>query len=198
MVRLPAFTAVLLAAFLSAAPAGAFTPPEVYVRLTHANSIDHTPVSDWLPLSSAPRLNWLGGYELGYTFQSAPGSGSPQRAALQITGVPDGTPTQPQNTPYCTGGPGTVGTIVPVGVPIQFEGSGTYSVRVSVGPPSGGQNDCMTAAGSASSTGSFSADSPVGPAVVGSPLVFRTGAMPGDPFRGVRAPTPPGGDAETR
>jgi hypothetical protein len=198
MVRLPAYFAVLLTTLLWAAPAGAFTPPEIYVRLTHANSIDHTPVSDWMPLSAAPRLNWLGGYEIGYVFQSAPGAGSPQRAALSVSGVPDGTPTQPNNTPYCTGGPGTVGAIVPVGVPLQFEGSGTYSVRVSVGPPSGGPNDCMSGSGTASSTGSFSADSPVVPAVVGSPLVFRAGKQPGGAFSGVRSPTPPGGDPDTR
>jgi hypothetical protein len=198
MVRLPVLVAVLLLTFLWVAPAGAFTPPELYVRLTHANSIDHTPVSDWMPLSSAPHLNWLGGYEIGYTFQSAPGSGNPQRAALQITAVPDGTPTQPNNGPYCTGGPGTVGAIVPVGIPIQFEGSGTYSVRVSVGPPTGGPNDCMNGSGTASSTGSFSADSPVAPVVVGSPLVFRLGKTPGGAFSGVRSPNPPGGDPETR
>jgi hypothetical protein len=188
----------VLACLVWAAPAAAFTPPEIYVRLTHANSTDHTPVSDWMPLATAPRLNWLGGYEIGYVFQDAPGSGHPQRAALQITGVPDGQPTQPNNTPYCTGGPGTVGAIVPVGVPIQFEGSGAYEVRVSVGPPSGGPNDCMTGSGTASSTGSFTVDVPVDPAVVGSPLIVRTKPLTGDPFVGVRAPTPAGGEAETR
>ena len=188
----------LLATFLWAAPAAAFTPPELYVRLALANSIDHTPQSDWMPLSAAPRLNWLAGYEIGYRFQDAPGSGNPQRSALQITGVPDGQPTQPYNTPYCTGGPGTPGTIVPVGVPIQFEGSGTYTVRVSVGPPSGGQNDCMSGSGTASSTASFTVDAPVVPAVFGSPLIFRSKPLPGDPFVGVEATKPPGGDAETR
>src|SRR4051794_22812351 len=149
MVRLPAFTAALLATFLVASPARAFTPPELYVRLAHANSTDHTPASDWMPLSAAPHLNWLGGYEIGYAFQPSASSGNSQRAALEITGVPDGHVTQPLNATYCSGGPGTVGTIIPVAPPIQFEGSGTYSVRGSVGPPSGGPNDCITGGGGA-------------------------------------------------
>jgi hypothetical protein len=188
----------LVTSLLWSTPAGAFTPPELYVRLTHANSTDHTPVSDWMPLSAAPRLNWLGGYEIGYVFQDAPGSGHPQRAALKVTGVPDGNPTQPHNTPYCTRGPGTVGAIVPVGVPIQFEGSGAYAVSVSVGPPSGGPNDCMAGPGTATSTGSFTVDAPAAPAVAGSPLVFRAQRLDGDPFVGVATAAPPGGDGETR
>lgn len=196
--RLRVALPVLLASLACAAPAGAFTPPELYVRLAFANSIDHTPQSDWMPLSAAPTLNWLGGYQVGYKFQDAPGEGDPQRAALQIIQVPDGQPTQPLNTPYCTGGPGTVGTIVPVGSEIQFEGSGTYGVRVSVGPPSGGQNDCMSGSGTASSTASFTVDAPVAPAVVGSPLVFRSVLLAGNPFVGVESPAPPGGDADTR
>lgn len=188
----------LLASLLWAAPAGAFTPPELYVRLAHANSTDHTPASDWMPLSAAPRLNWLGGYEIGYAFEDAPGPDHVQRAALQVTGVPDGQPTQPRNTPYCSGGPGTVGAIVPVGVAIQFEGSGTYTVSVSVGPPSGGPNDCMAGPATATSTGSFTVDVPVAPAVVGRPLIFRAKPLAGTSFVGVRTPATPGGDPETR
>src|SRR3954454_25135569 len=111
MVRLAVVAAALLATFLLAAPAAAFTPPELYVRLTHANSTDHTPVSDWTPLSAAPRLNWLGGYEIAYVYEDAPGQGYSQRASIEVTGVPDGHATQPHNTPYCIGGPGTVGAI---------------------------------------------------------------------------------------
>jgi hypothetical protein len=55
----------LLASLLWAAPASAFTPPVLYVRLAHANSTDQTPASDWMRLSVTPRLNWLGGYEIG-------------------------------------------------------------------------------------------------------------------------------------
>jgi hypothetical protein len=181
-----------------AGQASAFTPPELYVRLANANSIDHTPQSDWMPLAAAPTLNWLGGYEIGYVFQDTAGSGDPQRAALQVTGAPDGQPTQPYNEPYCSGGPGTVGTIVPVGSKIQFEGSGVYTVRVSVGPPSGGQNDCMTGPESASSTGTFTVDAPVVPSVFGSPLAVRSKPPASDAFVGVRTVEPPGGTAETR
>jgi hypothetical protein len=188
----------LLASLLWAAPASAFTPPVLYVRLAHANSTDPTPASDWMRLSVTPRLNWLGGYEIGYAFEASSGSGDAQLAALQITGVPDGQPTQPLNTPFCSGGPGTVGVIVPVGTVIQFEGSGLYNVRVSVGPPSGGQNDCMAGTGTASSTGSFTVDAPVAPAVFGHPMIFRAKPLTGSQFAGVRTPVPPGGDADTR
>ncbi len=189
----------LLAGLLWAVPANAFTPPTLYVRLAHANSIDHSPAGDWLPLADTPHLNWLGGYEIGYVFEDSPAAGASQHAALQITGVPDGQPTQPQNTPYCLGGPGTVGTITPVGVEIQFEGTGTYSVSVSVGPATGGRNDCMGGAGSATSTGSFFADGSVAPAAVGGPLVYRDKPLKGaNAFAGVRAPIPPGGDGDTR
>jgi hypothetical protein len=187
-----------LASLLWAAPAGAFTSPEVYVRLAHANSIDHTPASDWIPLSAAPRLNWLGGYEIGYAFEDAPGANHVQRAALQVTGVPDGHPTQPRNTPYCSGGPGTIGTIVPVGTEIQFEGSGLYTVNVSVGPPSGGSSACMSGPGTATSTGSFSVSVHVAPAVIGHPMIFRAKPLAGSRFVGVRTTAPPGGDADTR
>jgi hypothetical protein len=185
----------LVAALLWAMPAAAFAPPALYVRLAHANSIDHTPVSDWVPLASAPTLNWLGGYEIGYVVET-PGA---QRAALQIAGVPDGQPTQPLNAPFCTGGIGVpAGGIAPVGVAIQFEGSGVYTVRVGVGPASGGPMDCLTGAGSAVSEGSFTVNAPTAPAVFGSPLVFRAKRLPDGAFAGVRALSPPGGEADTR
>jgi hypothetical protein len=187
----------LLASLVWAAPAGAFTSPVLYVRLAHANSTDHTPASDWMALSAAPRLNWLGGYEIGYAFEDPSASGK-ERAALQVTGVPDGHPTQPLNPPFCTGGPGTVGAIVPVGTVIQFEGSGLYTVKLSVGPPSGGATDCITGSGAASSTGSFTVDAPVAPAVFGRPMIFRAKPIAGARFVGVRTPAVPGGDADTR
>ena len=185
----------LSAALLWAPGAAAFSPPPLYVRLAHANSIDHTPVSDWMALSSAPTVSWLGGYEIGYAIES-PGA---QHTALQITAVPDGQPTQPLNTPYCNGGlPAAAGAIVPVGTEIQFEGSGVYTVRVSVGPSTGGPNDCLAGPATAASVGSFTVASPVAPAVIGSPLVFRAKRLPGDPFVGVGAVDPPGGQADTR
>jgi hypothetical protein len=188
----------LLASLLWAAPAGAFTAPALYLRLAHANSTDPTSASGWMPLSAAPRLNWLGGYEIGYAFEDAPGAGASQHAALQITGVPDGHPTQPLNTPYCSGGPGTVGAIVPIGTVIQFEGSGVYTATVSVGPPSGGPNSCIAGPGTASSSGSFTVDAPVAPTLFGRPLIFRAKPLAGSAFVGVRTLPPPGGDAETR
>ncbi len=185
----------LLGGLLWATPAAALAPPALYVRLANANSIDHTPVSDWMPLA-APTPNWLGGYEIGYAVES-PGA---QRAALQITGVPDGQATQPLNAPFCTGVAGVAaGSIVPVGVAIQFEGSGVYAVRVGVGPASGGPNDCLVAsAATAASEGSFTVSAPTAPAVVGAPLVFRAKRLPDGAFSGVRAPSPPGGEADTR
>jgi hypothetical protein len=196
--RLVAAVLGLGAGLVGAAPASAFTAPELYVRLANANSIDHTPASGWMPLSSTPRLNWLGGYEIGYAFQDAPGPTHVQRAALQVTGVPDGQPTQPRNTPYCSGGPGTIGTIVPVGVAIQFEGVGRYTVAVSVGPPSGGPNACQSGPETATSSGSFTVDVPVSPAVVGHPLSFRAKPLAPSLFSGVQTPAPPGGEADTR
>jgi hypothetical protein len=56
----------------------------------------------------------------------------------------------------------------------------------------------MSGSGTASTTVSFSVDSPVVPAVVGNPLVFDLRGVPGGPFVGVRAADPPGGDADTR
>jgi hypothetical protein len=189
----------LAAGLLWTVPAGAFTPPAIYVRLAHANSIDHTAQSDWIALSTAPHLKWIGGYEIGYAFEDAPGPTHVQHAALQVTGVPDGQPTQPRNQPYCLGGPGTVGTIVPVSAEaVQFEGVGTYTVTVSVGPPSGGPKDCMVPGpATASATGSFTVDMPVTLAVVGHPLAFRAKSI-GSAFAGVRTAATPGGDPETR
>jgi len=194
-VRLRLALVSVLVGLACAAPAAAFTPPALYVRLAHANSIDHTPESDWLPLASSPRLNWLGGYEIGYAVE-APGA---QHAALQVTGVPDGRPTQPLNTPYCSGGLGAAaGSIVPVGVEIQFEGGGDYTVRVAVGPSSGGPNDCLAGNGTVASTGTFTVVAPVAPGVVGSPLVVRAKRLPDGAFAGVRAAAPPGGEADVR
>ena len=67
-----------------------------------------------------------------------------QRAALTVTGVPDGVPTQPPGTaPFCTGRNGAVGEIASLGQELQFEGNGRYTVSVSVlagdrGLPDGG------------------------------------------------------------
>ena len=127
----------LVASLLTAAPAGAFTPPELYVRLQRAD-ITHEPASDWIPLAAAPQLDYIGGFQIGYRLQPTGTPTNFQAAALSITGVPDGQPTQPSNLPpYCVGKAGDAGTITPVGSELQFEGDGRYSFSVSVGPDTG-------------------------------------------------------------
>jgi hypothetical protein len=175
----------LAASLVLAAPAAA--APELYVRTQSWDT--HEDQGPWLPLASAPSLNYLGGYQIGYKLEAA----GFQKAALTVTGVPDGTPTQPYNDPpVCVGKFGSVGDIMEVGSEVQFEGDGTYSVKVSVGA----DDNCMTTG--QSSTGSFSVPTMVAPEVVGQPLTFRAKLLPGNPFVGVRVPDPPGGFAELR
>ena len=98
------------ASLLLASPASAaFSPPELFVRLQRAD-ITHEPASDWIPLAAAPRLDYIGGFQIGYRLQRTGVNGNFQTAALSITGVPDGQPTQPSNTPpYCVGKNGAEG-----------------------------------------------------------------------------------------
>ena len=92
------------------------------------------PAGDWIPLAAAPQLDYIGGFQIGYRLQQTAVNGNFQTAALSITGVPDGQPTQPSNTPpYCVGRNGGEGTITAVGAEIQFEGDGTYAFSVSLG-----------------------------------------------------------------
>jgi hypothetical protein len=189
--RLLAALAGLIASVALPASASAFTPPELYVRLQTWNT--HEAASGWMPLASASRLNYLAGYQIGYKLQPSPEANNFQRVALTVTGVPDGDPTQPYNAaPYCVGRAGAAGTIVEAGPELQFEGDGRYSVKVSIGA----DLDCVTAG--QSSSGSLSIDVHAAPAVVGEPLSFRAVPLPGDPFVGVRALTPPGGQADVR
>jgi hypothetical protein len=178
------------ASLLLASPASAaFTPPELFVRLQRAD-ITHEPASDWMPLAAAPRLDYIGGFQIGYRLQPTGVNGNFQTAALSITGVPDGQPTQPSNTPpYCVGKNGTAGTITPVGSEIQFEGDGTYSFSVSLGDTTG--TGCV--GGPATTAASFTVDVHVAPQLAGEPLAFRAKPLPGDPFVGIRAADPPGG-----
>lgn len=175
----------LLVAFvlLLASPAQA-APPELFVREQRWDT--HEETGPWLPLVSAPVLGYLGGYEVGYRLQAA----GFQRVALTVAGVPDGTPTQPgAGTPFCVGRNGAVGDIVPAGPELQFEGDGTYTVKVSVGG-----SDCL--ASGESTTASFGVDVRVAPVVVGEPLIFR--AVPVSGFVGVQAAAPPGGQPEVQ
>jgi hypothetical protein len=83
-----------------------------------------------------------------------------------------------------------VGTIVAAGPELQFEGDGTYTVKVSVGPGSG---DCLAGP---STTGAFGVDVHVAPVLSGTPVRFR--ATPVSAFSGVQAAAPPGGEADVR
>ncbi len=191
MKRLALPGGLLAALMLSAPAAAAFTPPELFVRQQAWDT--HEDTGPWIPLASAPVFDFLGGYEIGYRLQDSGEPNQFQRVALTVVAVPDGQPTQPYNdTPYCVGRAGTAGDIVAAGAELQFEGSGAYSVRVSVGA----DLDCTTAG--QSSTGAFSVQSPVAPLLVGTPVRFR--AQPTDAtFVGVRgAPGPSGGSADVR
>jgi hypothetical protein len=183
----------VVAGLVTAAPVAAFTAPELFVRQQRWDT--HEETGPWLPLASAPAINYLGGYEIGYKLQASGQPNNFQRVALTITGVPDGQPTQPLATPpFCVGRVGTVGTIVAAGPELQFEGDGTYTVKVSVGPGTTA-TDCLTGP---STTGSFRVPVRVAPSLVGEPFSFRADPLPGNPFVGVRAAAPPGGEADIR
>jgi hypothetical protein len=181
----------VLASVVPAAPASAFTPPELFVRMQTWDT--HEAASGWIPLASAPALSYLGGYQIGYRLQDSAEPNEFQRVALTVTGVPDGMPTQPLAVPpYCVGRAGIVGTIVEAGPELQFEGDGTYTVKVSVGAGL----DCVSAG--ESTTASFRVPVQVAPVLVGEPMTFRAVPLPGNPFVGVRAAAPPGGRADVR
>jgi hypothetical protein len=192
--RVLAAVAGALASLVVVAPAAAFTAPELYVRQQPWDT--HEPVGGWIPLNTAPKLNYLAGYQIGYKLEDTGVPDKFQRVALTIAGVPDGQPSQPYNaTPYCVGRNGTVGTIVEAGPELQFEGSGTYRVKVSVGAGSGDADDCLSGP---STTASFSVVTRVAATRAGDPFVFRATPLPGDPFVGLRAADPPGGFADIR
>jgi hypothetical protein len=188
----------VLASLALTAPASAFTPPELYVRLEPWDNAE--PVSDWIPLASAPALDYLAGYQIGYKVQAVAADPviNRQDLALQVIGVPDGTPTQPYYTdPICDVTGGTAGEIVAAGVtPLQFEGDGTYTVKASVGDVGGDDTACMTSG--QSNTGSFTVTTMVAPELVGQPFSFRAKPLKGNPFVGVRAADPPGGFGDVR
>lgn len=175
-----ALIAVLITLGL-AAPASA-APPELFVRESPWDT--HEEVGDWIPLATAPVTNYVGGYEIGYRMQAA----GFQRAALTVTGVPDGVPTQPPGTaPFCTGRNGAVGEIASLGQELQFEGNGRYTVSVSV--LAGDRGDCLTAGETA--TGFFDVAALLTPTVTGE-LVLRR-ISPGSGTPRVTAPEPRGG-----
>ena len=167
-----ALVAVLVTLGL-AAPASA-APPELFVRESPWDT--HEEVGDWIPLATAPVTNYVGGYEIGYRMQAA----GFQRAALTVTGVPDGVPTQPPGTaPFCGGHNGAVGEISSLGQELQFEGNGRYTVSVSV--LAGDRGDCLTQGETA--TGAFDVAAMVAPAVTGELVLRRTSAGQRHPAR---------------
>ena len=191
--RVLAVAAGVLVSAALAAPAEALSAPELFVRMQPWDT--HEAVSDWIPLASAPALNYLGGYEIGYRLQA---SGF-QRVALTVAGVPDGRPTQPfASPPYCVGRSGDAGTIAAAGAELQFEGSGTYTLTVSVRPGLDGASPASDCLSEPSTSASFSVDAPVAPVLAGQPLSFRAAPLPGNPFVGVQASAPPGGEADVR
>ena len=62
--RVLAAVAGVLASVVAAAPAAAFRAPELFVRTQRWDT--HEETGAWIPLASAPALNYLGGYEIGY------------------------------------------------------------------------------------------------------------------------------------
>jgi hypothetical protein len=171
-----ALLAVLLVTLV--APAPAVAAPELFVRMQRVDT--HEPASDWMPLASAPAVNYLGGYEIGYRLET---SGF-QRVSLTVDAVPDGRPTQ--QPPFCVGKNGTAGEIQSAGPELQFEGVGTYAVTVTI---------CTSGS---TNSGSFGVSVPVNPSMVGSPQTLRLKPLAGHPFVGVRANAPPGGTADIR
>jgi hypothetical protein len=193
--RLLAATAGILASLACAAPAAAqFVAPELFVR---AQSWDtHEPAGDWLPLASAPVLEYTGGYQIGFRMQASGEPANRQSIALAVAGVPDGQPSQPYNaTPYCVIRAGAPGEIQEAAPELQFEGDGAYTVTVSIGPGASGGSAC---AGGPATTGTFTVVARSAPQLFGSPMSFRATPPRGGGFIGVRAPDPPGGQADIR
>jgi hypothetical protein len=189
--RLVAAAALIAGLVLAGPAAAAFTPPELVVRPQRWDT--HEGTGPGRPLAAAPTFGWVGGYEIGYRLQASGQANQFQRVALTVTGVPDGQPSQPLADAYCVGRAGTAGEIVPAGSELQFEGSGTYTVQVSVGA----DLDCTTTG--QTSSGSFRVDFPVAATLTGSPVRFRAEPLEGDPFAGVRpSAAPPGGYGDVR
>ena len=187
--------AVLAGLLVTAPPAAAaFTAPELFVRQQTWDT--HEDTGPWLPLASAPAISFLGGYEIGAKLQASGEPNNLQRVALQVTAVPDGTPTQPNNAePYCVTRIGAPGTIEPAGPELQFEGDGAYTVKVSIGAGTGDGDDCLAGP---SRSGSFSVGVLVAPVLVGQPMTFRLKPVPSTAFVGVQAAATPGGLADVR
>ena len=93
-------------------------------------------------LAATPTLDWLGGYEIGYVVQDGRHAqrSSEERVALQILSVPDGHARPARRTRRRTAPatPAASGRSSRSPSRSQYEGNGTYTITVSVGPPTGG------------------------------------------------------------
>ena len=85
---------------------------------------------------------------------------------------------------------GTPGTIDPVGSEVQFQGNGTYTVKVSLGAGSGGATDCLSGP---STTGSFTVAVRVAPKLVGDAARLPRRPPRGRPVRRSAAARRPAG-----
>src|SRR4051794_38971988 len=93
----------------TASGAGAFEPPELFVRAAASEP------GEWLPLASAPQVDFMGGWEIGYRVQPSGQADNIQSASLTVTGVPDGSPNQRHNsTPVCVTQAAAPGEIVAI------------------------------------------------------------------------------------
>jgi hypothetical protein len=74
----------------------------------------HEPVGDSIPLASAPALDYLAGYDIGYRLPASGQANQFQRVALSIAAAPDGQPSQPYNAEPVTTrvAPDVVGDLV--------------------------------------------------------------------------------------
>jgi hypothetical protein len=193
--RLLAAAAGILASLVCAAPAAAqLAAPELFVRPQPWDT--HEAVGDWVPLASAPVLEYTGGYQIGFRLQASGEPANRQSLALTVAGVPDGQPSQPSNaTPYCVIRAGTPGEIKEAAPELQFEGDGAYTVTVAIGPSGGGPSGCLSGP---ATTGTFTVVARAAPQLLGSPMSFRARPPRSGGFIGVRAADPPGGQADIR
>ena len=195
--RVRALLAAVLASFVLAAPASAFTPPELFVRAAARRYRRTQPASDWIPLASAPTFNYIGGYQIGYRLQPT----GVEPATSRRAGAHD--PRRPRRPADAADQHAALLRRQerhrgrhhrPVGSEIQYEGNGTYAISVSVGGDPVGSG-CIGAAG-ATSSGSFTVDAHVAPQLVGAAVRVPRQAAARRPVRRHPRRDPPGGFAD--
>ena len=157
----------------------------------------HEPASDWIPLAAAPSLDYLGGYEIGYRLQASGEPNEFQRVALRVAGVPDGRPDPAarRRRPTAWAAPEPSARSSRPGRSCSSRAPAPTRSRSRSGRARAAPSDCLAGP---STTASFGVDVRVAPALAGAPLSFRAVPLPGNPFVGVRAAAPPGGQADIR